>query len=163
MGMIGAGIYSLARQPEQFARLRDAPAERARPAVEEFLRWESPVGVTFRHLPEDVEVDGTTVPAGDAIWLVLASGNHDETRFADPDRIDIDRPDNKHLAFGGARHFCIGNHLARMEGEVTFRKLAERWSELELAGDAPRRPNFQFRSFERLPVRFRVAEDRRAA
>jgi cytochrome P450 len=162
MGMIGAGVYTLAQQPEQFARLRQAPAELARPAVEEFLRWESPVGVTYRYLTEDLEIDGTRVPAGEAMWLVLASGNHDEARFEDPDRIDIDRPDNKHLAFGGARHFCIGNHLARMEGEVTFRKLAERLSELELAGEAPRRPNFQFRSFERLPVRFKMADGRRA-
>lgn len=157
MGMISAGVYTLANQPEQFARLRDDPEQMARPAVEEFLRWESPVGVTFRHLQHDVEIGDKIIPAGEPMWLLLLSANHDETRFHDPGRIDLDRPDNKHLAFGGARHFCIGNHLARLEGEVTFERLGSRLASLTLAGDAPRRPNFQFRSFLSLPVRFEAA------
>lgn len=157
MGTIAAGVYTLARQPEQFAKLRSDPDRYARPAAEECLRWESPVGVTFRHLPHDVEVDGIRIPAGETMWLVILSANHDETRFQEPDRIDLDRPDNKHVAFGGARHFCIGNHLARLELETTFHALARRWRSLELTGPAPRRQNFQFRSITELPIRFEPA------
>ena len=80
------------------------------------------------------------------------SANHDERRFADPDAIDVSRPDNRHLAFGGAHHFCIGSRLARLEGEVVLREIGRRVGSIELAGEAPRRPNFQFRSFQRLPV-----------
>lgn len=157
MGMIGAGVYNFARQPEQFERLRASPNELARSAVEDIIRWESPVGITFRHLPEPLELHGVSIPANEPIWLALLSGNHDETHFADPDKIDIDRSPVDHVAFGGSRHFCIGQHLAKLEGEVTFKKLAERFAAFELAGEAPRRANFQFRSFESLPVRFTPA------
>ncbi|MEV1292851.1 cytochrome P450 [Pseudonocardia sp. NPDC049635] len=157
MGMIGAGIYGLARHPEQLEHLRADPEGTARSAVDEFLRWESPVGVTYRHFTEDREVAGTVIPAGDPIWLMLLSANHDERQFEDPDGFDVTRQRNQHLAFGGGRHFCIGNALARLEGEVTFREIGRRVGGIELTGDAPRRPNFQFRSFLTLPVRISPA------
>lgn len=157
MGMLSAGLYTLARQPEQFARLRGDPAGLAPAAVQEFIRWESPVGVTFRHFTHDVEIRGVRIPAGEPVWMSLLSANHDERRFDDPDRIDIERPDNRHLAFGGARHFCLGNNLARLEGEVTFERIAQRWQSFEVIGPAPRRPNFQFRSMSALPLRFETA------
>lgn len=157
MGMIGAGLYTLGRQPEQFQRLRADPQRLAVPAVEEFIRWESPVGVTLRHYPRDITVGNTVIPAGEPVWMALLSANHDETRFADPDRIDIERPDNRHLAFGGFRHFCLGNNLARLEGEVTFERVARRWRSIEITGPAPRRLNFQFRSISELPLRFELA------
>jgi cytochrome P450 len=121
--------------------------------VDEFLRWESPVAVTYRHFTHDVTVADVVIPAGDPIWLLLLSANHDEARFDDPDAIDVTRSPNNHIAFGGAQHFCIGNQLARLEGEVVFREIGRRISSLELTGDAPRRPNFQFRSFLSLPVK----------
>jgi cytochrome P450 len=157
MGMIAAGIYALASEPGQWQALCAEPQARVAAAVEEFIRWESPVGATFRCYPRPIEVAGTRIPAGEPVWLALLSANHDEQRFADPDRINIQRPDNRHLAFGGARHFCIGNHLARLEGEVTFLRLAQRWRQLEVIGETPRRPNFQFRSFVQLPIRFEAA------
>ena len=153
MGLIGAGIYGLARQPEQLEQLQADPDGVTRTAVDEFLRWESPVGVTFRHFAEDVEVAGTTIPAGSPIWLMLLSANHDDAQFDAPDDFDVTRKRNQHVAFGGGRHFCIGNALARLEGEVVFREVGRRIRSIELAGDAPRRPNFQFRSFQSLPVK----------
>lgn len=157
MGMIGAGIYLFANQPEEFDKLRGDPEAAARSAVEEIIRWESPVGVNYRIFPEDLEVGGQRIPAGEPVWMALLSANHDEARFAEPDRLSIARPDNQHLAFGGSRHFCIGQHLARLEGEIVFRRLAERFAGFELVGPTPRRQNFQFRSFESLPVRFETA------
>ncbi|HZZ52610.1 MAG TPA: cytochrome P450 [Pseudonocardia sp.] len=153
MGMIAAGVHGLAHQPDQLAALRADPPGVAGSAVDEFVRVESPVGVTFRHFTEDVEIAGTTVPAGDPIWLLLLSANHDERQFADPDALDVTRKPNRHVAFGGARHFCIGNQLARLEGGVVFREIGRRIGSIEPAGDAPRRPNFQFRSFLTLPVK----------
>ncbi|MHA6797483.1 cytochrome P450 (plasmid) [Pseudonocardia bannensis] len=153
MGMISAGVFGLARQPEQLERLSADPAGVAKSAVDEFLRWESPVGVTYRHYRHDIEVAGTTIPAGEPIWLLLLSANHDEAQFDDPDGFDVVRPKNRHVAFGGAHHYCIGNQLARLEGEVVFREIGKRIGSIEVTGDAPRRPNFQFRSFLTLPVK----------
>lgn len=153
MGMIGAGVYGLARAPEQLALLNADPSGRARTAVDEFVRWESPVAVTYRHFTHDVPVADVVIPAGDPIWLLLLSANHDEARFEDPDAIDVTRSPNNHIAFGGAQHFCIGNQLARLEGEVVFREIGRRIGSIELTGEAPRRPNFQFRSFLTLPVK----------
>lgn len=158
MGMIGAGVYNFARQPEQFDRLREAPDELALATFEEVVRWESPVGANYRFFEEPIELRGVRIPAGHPVWLALLSGNHDERRFQEPDEIDIERPDNKHVAFGGSRHACIGQHLARMEGEVTFRQLANRFRAIELKGTPRRRKNnFQFRSFESIPVRLTPA------
>lgn len=152
MGMISAGVYGLARQPDQLEALAAAPAAVAPAAVDEFLRWESPVAVTYRHFTHEVEVAGTTIPAGEPIWLLLLSANHDPARFDDPDRFDVTRQKNRHLAFGGGRHYCIGNQLARLEGEVVFREIGKRIGSVTLTGATPRRPNFQFRSFLSLPV-----------
>jgi cytochrome P450 len=157
MGMLSAGVYLLARQPEQLDRLREDPHGLAGAATEEFLRWETPVQLTYRYFDHDVELEEGSIAAGEPVWLGLAAANRDPRRFADPDRADVDRPDNKHLVFGGTRHFCLGNHLARVEGEVTFAKLAERWAGIELLGEPVRRDNFQFRSFESLPVRVHAA------
>jgi cytochrome P450 len=153
MGMIGAGVFGLARQPVQLNRLRAEPGAVARSAVEEFLRWESPVAVTYRHFRHDLEVAGTSIPEAEPIWLLLLSANHDEAQFDDPDGFDVLRSKNRHVAFGGAQHYCIGNQLARLEGEVVFREIGKRIASIELTGDTPRRQNFQFRSFRTLPVK----------
>lgn len=153
MGMLSAGLHALATDPAQLQALRADPAATVPTAVEEFLRWESPVQLTFRHFERDHRIRDTVVPAGDPIWLLLSAANRDDTEFAEPDRVEVTRTPNRHVAFGGSRHVCIGTHLARLEGTVTFRKIAERWSALEPAGEPARRPNLQFRSFERLPLR----------
>lgn len=152
MGLISAGMYALAQQPEQLDTLAEDPDSVAKTAVDEFLRWESPVAVTYRHFPHEVEVAGTTIPIGEPIWLLLLSANHDEARFDQPDRFDVTRPKNRHLAFGGGHHYCIGNQLARLEGEIVFREIGKRVGSVTVTGDTPRRPNFQFRSFLTLPL-----------
>ena len=157
MGMLGAGLHTLANDPAQFARLREDPEHLSAAAVEEFVRWESPVGVNYRYFDRDITLHDTTIPAGEPVWMALLSANHDERRFDTPERIDIDRPDNRHLAFGGAHHFCLGNNLARLEGQVTFERVAQRWKTITPDGPAPRRQNFQFRSIHHLPLTFEPA------
>jgi cytochrome P450 len=153
MGMLSAGLYALAGEPGQFATLRADPAEIAPRAVDELLRWESPVQVTFRHFAQERRVGETVIPAGEPIWVVLAAANRDDAEFDDPDLLDLARTPNRHLAFGGGRHFCIGSHLARLEGVVALERIARRWAALEPAGEPSRRESMQFRSFDRLPLR----------
>jgi len=133
--LIGNGILSLVRNPEQMQRLRDdialVPA-----AVEELLRYESPSQQTARICPEDTELGGKLIRKGQAVIAVMAAGNRDPKRFADPDTLDLARQDNRHLAFGWASHFCFGAALARIEGQLTFEALARRTSNLALAPDA---------------------------
>lgn len=156
-GMIGAGVHRLAEQPDQLQRLKEDPDGLAAAATEEFLRWETPVQNTYRYFTEDIDLPTGRVIAGEPAWLMLSSANRDERRFENPDLIDIDRESGGQLAFGGTRHFCIGNQLARLEGQVAFSKLAKRWDAIEVTGEPQRRMNFQFRSLETLPVRVALA------
>jgi len=133
--LIGNGILSLVRNPEQMQRLRDDSAL-VPSAVEELLRYESPSQQTARICPEDTELGGKLIRKGQAVIAVMAAGNRDPERFADPDRLDLARQDNRHLAFGWASHFCFGAALARIEGQLTFEALARRTSNLRLAPDA---------------------------
>jgi cytochrome P450 len=133
--LIGNGVLSLMRNPEQMQRLRDdltlVPS-----AVEELLRYESPSQQTARICPEDTELGGKLIRKGQAVIAVMAAANRDPERFNDPDRLDLARSDNRHLAFGWASHFCFGAALARIEGQLTFEALARRTSNLALASDA---------------------------
>jgi cytochrome P450 len=102
-------------------------------AVEELLRYDSPSQQTARICPEDTELGGKSIRKGQAVIAVMAAGNRDPERFADPDRLDITRADNRHLAFGWASHFCFGAALARIEGQLTFEAIARRTANLALA------------------------------
>ena len=133
--LIGNGILSLVRNPEQMQRLRDDTAL-VPSAVEELLRFESPSQQTARICPADTELGGQLIHKGQAVIAVMAAGNRDPERFADPDALDLARQDNRHLAFGWASHFCFGAALARIEGQLTFEALARRTSNLRLAPDA---------------------------
>jgi cytochrome P450 len=153
--LIGNGILSLVRNPEQMQRLRDdltlVPS-----AVEELLRYESPSQQTARICPEDTELGGKLIRKGQAVIAVMAAGNRDPERFNDPDRLDLARSDNRHLAFGWASHFCFGAALARIEGQLTFEALARRTSNLALASDAQVvwRDNLGLRGLKALNITF---------
>jgi pimeloyl-[acyl-carrier protein] synthase len=133
--LIGNGMLSLLRNPDQLERLRNE-REMMPAAVEELLRYESPSQHTARLAPEDVTLGGQMIRKRQAVIAVMAAGNRDPERFALPDNLDFDRPDNRHLAFGWAAHYCFGAPLARIEGQIAFQTLLDRFPQLELT-DAP--------------------------
>jgi pimeloyl-[acyl-carrier protein] synthase len=150
--LIASGVHLLLRHPEQMAKLRAHP-DLMPSAVEEILRLESPLQRNPRMLREDVELRGQRMRAGDYVLQVLGSANRDPARFPDPDRFDIARTPNRHLAFGHGVHFCLGAPLARLEGPVALRMLLERFPTLRPATDTVtwRRGGF-LRGLEALPV-----------
>lgn len=160
--VISGGVEALLRHPHQLARLRDDP-ELLPGAIEEMLRWVSPIRNMNRTATVDVEVAGQQVRAGDRILLLYPSANRDEAVFADPYRFDITHSPNDHVAFGAfGRHHCLGAPLARLELRVLFEELLARLDDLELATDDPlprRRGNFVL-GLEALPVRFRAGARR---
>ncbi len=150
--LIGNGTLALLRHPDQLERLRHDPSLVAS-AVEELLRYDSPVQFTSRVLKGDVDLGGQRLKAGDTALLLLGSANRDPEQFADPDRLDVGRPDNKHLAFGLGAHFCLGAPLARLEGRIVFETLARRLPDLRLEGRPPEhRDNFNLRGLKHLDV-----------
>ena len=154
MSALSNGIQGMLSEPAQWASLAADP-DRSPAAVEECLRWEAPAQLLTRYAPEPVELDSGTVPAGTAIVVAAASANRDERRFHDPDRFDLDRPDNPHLAFSAGRHMCIGSHLGRMELDIAYRKLAVAFPDLHLTDDqdsGAREPNPVFPTLRRLQV-----------
>jgi cytochrome P450 len=147
----GNGLLALLRHPDQMQRLRDDRALLAT-AIEELMRFDSPLQLFERTATEDVEIGGVTVPAGQKIAALLGSANHDPAVFADPDELDVGRADNPHISFGAGIHFCIGAPLARVELQASFGALLDRTSSLELGGEPQRRPEFVIRGLADLPV-----------
>ncbi len=129
VGLIGLGAKNLIDHPGELAKLRARPALAAG-AVEECLRFESPVGMTTRVLHADAVFEGRVIPKDTSVWLSIWSSNRDAARFPDPDRFDIERRDNEHLGFGGGTHLCLGAHLARMEAQEALGALAARTKDL---------------------------------
>jgi cytochrome P450 len=151
--LIGNGVLALLRQRREWERLCRDPAL-APGAVEECLRYDGPVQFTSRRPVGDVEVLGRTLRDDQEVMLVLAAANRDPARFPDPDRLDIARRDDAHLAFGHGPHFCLGASLARLEATLAFRALARRFPNLDLATDELTwRPGFAIRALSALPVR----------
>jgi hypothetical protein len=152
--LIGNGLLSLIRNPRALAQLRDDPAI-IEPAVEELLRYESPSQHTARLAPADMVLGGKPIRRKDAVMAVMAAANRDPSRFEDPDRLDLTRPNNRHLAFGWAAHFCFGAPLARIEGQVAFATLLARLPNPRL-GQEPLvwRQNLGLRGLTALPVEF---------
>jgi cytochrome P450 len=131
--LLGNGTVALLEHPDQLAALRADPA-RIPAAIEEFLRYDSPVPhSTFRYASEAIDLAGTVIPAGAQVIICLASANRDDQRFEHPEQLDCERADERHLAFGHGIHFCLGAGLARMEGELAFTSLLHRFPELRLA------------------------------
>src|SRR6266446_6519135 len=156
--LIGNGVLSLLRHPDQLQRLRD-DLSLIPSAVEELLRYESPSQHTARICPEDTELGGKIIRKGQAVIAVMGAGNRDPERFPDPDRLDLGRTDNRHLAFGWASHFCFGAALARIEGQLVFQAIVSRISNLALApGPINWRENLGLRGLTALPVTFEVTE-----
>ena len=152
--LIGNGIVTLLRNPDAMARLREDPAL-ITSAVEELLRYESPSQHTARLAPDDVVLGGKLIKKRQAVIAVMAAGNRDAERFADPDRLDLARTDNRHLAFGWAAHFCFGAPLARIEGQIAFATMLRRLPNLRLeAGPLVWRENLGLRGLTALPVAF---------
>jgi cytochrome P450 len=152
MNLIGNGTLALLRNRGEWERLVRDP-ELAKRAVEELLRYDSPAQFIGRAVVDDVELAGRTLRRGDTVIGAIGSANRDPDHFPDPDRLDVGRGDRSHLSFGAGVHFCFGAPLARMEGEVAFRALAERAPGLRLLEDAPRwRPNPGLRGLEGLRV-----------
>jgi pimeloyl-[acyl-carrier protein] synthase len=152
--LIGNGVLTLMRHPEQLERLR-ADFSLIPSAVEEMLRFESPSQHTGRLAPEDVEMGGKKILKRQTIIAVMAAANRDPNRFPDPDRFDITRPDNKHVAFGWGAHFCFGAPLARIEAQVAFEEMLRRFPQWRLTS-APLvwRQNMALRGLTSLPIEF---------
>jgi cytochrome P450 len=152
--LIGNGTLTLLRNPADLQRLRTEP-DVMPSAVEELLRYESPSQHTARIARDDLELGGKQIRKGQAVIAVMAAGNRDPERFPEPDRLDVERPDNRHLAFGWASHFCFGAPLARLEAEISFTSLLHRLPELQLV-DQPLvwRENLGLRGLKSLPLTF---------
>jgi hypothetical protein len=152
--LIGNGVLSLLRHPDQLARL-EADRALVPSAVEELLRYESPSQHTARLAPDDAVLGGTLIRRRQAVIAVMGAGNRDPARFPDPDRLDLGRTDNRHLAFGWAAHFCFGAPLARLEGQITLDTLMRRVSRLALGpGPLVWRDNLGLRGLTALPITF---------
>jgi cytochrome P450 len=152
--LIGSGVLTLLRYPLQMNRLLDDPALMPS-AVEELLRFESPIQHTARVAHEDLALGGKRIERGHSVIAVIAAGNRDPERFPDPDTLDLTRPDNRHLAFGWGPHYCFGAPLARVEGQVAFATLLNRLRNLGLASDEiVWHENLGLRGLTHLHVRF---------
>ncbi|MFP2924923.1 cytochrome P450 [Pyxidicoccus sp. 3LG] len=156
--LIGGGVWLLLNSPEQLKAVREDSSLLPN-AIEEILRKEPPIRGFFRQVKEDTTLGGASLPKGVRLFLLYESGNHDETKFTDPERFDIRRDDAKnHLAFGKGIHFCVGAALAKLEGRIAFEQLLQRLPNLRLRTDetSVRRPYLMLRGFEHLPVAWDV-------
>ena len=155
VNLIGNGTLALIEHPDQMDRLRGEPSL-IRPAIEELLRFSSPVDwATERYAREDITIAGTTIPRGELVHAVLGSANRDERQFPDPDRLDLSREPNRHLAFGQGPHYCLGAPLARLEGQIAIGTLVRRFADLRLTRPAATlrwRRGLILRGLESLPV-----------
>jgi cytochrome P450 len=152
--LIGNGVLTLLRHPEQMQRLRDDPAL-IESAVEEMLRYESPVQWIARRAKEPLEIGGRRIATGQLVGLFLGAANRDPAQFPDPDRFDVARREGRHLAFAHGIHFCLGAALARLEGQIAIGTLLRRLPELRLApGPVEWRENFSMRGLQDLRVTF---------
>lgn len=152
VNLIGNGLLALLRHPDQLELLR-AEEDIERQAVDELLRYDSPVLYTGRIARERVEIGGETIRPGDRVRMILASANRDAEVFSDPDRLDITRHPCHHLSFGIGVHFCLGAELARLEGEIALSTIVRRFPSLRLTGQTLHwRPAPVLRGLEALPL-----------
>ena len=149
--LLGNGLVALLDHPEQLQLLRDEP-QRAATAVEELLRYDSPVQITGRTALDETLIDGVPVSAGDRVVCYLGAANRDPQRFADPGRLDITREQGSPLSLGGGIHYCLGAPLARLEAQLAFPALLARYPELRLAGRPERRDSLTLRGYLSLPI-----------
>jgi cytochrome P450 len=148
----GNGWWALFRNPDQLARLRAEP-ELLPTAVEELLRYDTPLQLFERWVLEDSEVCGVQVPRGAELGLMFGSANRDPEVFTDPDRLDLGRHPNPHISFGAGIHFCLGAPLARLEMQIAFETILRRMPSLELLAEPEWKPTYIIRGLKSLPVR----------
>ena len=154
VNLIGNGTLALLRHPDQLRRLREDPGLIGS-AVEELLRYDGPVQRTARIPSADVTFDGLTIGKGEMVMPFIGAADRDPAQFPDPDRLDITRTDNRHIAFGWGIHFCLGAPLARVEGQIAISTLVQRLPKLALATDRPEyRQSLTLRGLTTLPVGF---------
>jgi cytochrome P450 len=155
VNLVGNGLFALMQHRDQWERLSADPDGLKASAVEELLRFDGPVHVTGRTATEDLEIAGHQFPKQSQVVTLLAAANRDPARFPDPDRLDIGREDNQHLTFSHGIHYCLGAALARLEGQVVFSTLAQRFPDMRLAVPADEieyRDHFVLRGLKALPV-----------
>ena len=151
-GMLSSGLLTLLRHPDQVADLR-ADYGLLAPAVEEIIRYDNPLHYFRRTALVDTELGGVRISAGDRVAMYYTSANRDELVFDDPQAFDIRRRPNPHLSFGMGGHFCLGAHLARLEGRIFFQEVLDRFATIELHGDPVRVRSNLNNSLKTLPVR----------
>jgi len=159
--LIDNAVLSLAEHPQQLVRLRAQP-ELLALAIEEVLRWRSPVQAVFRTTRHAVSLHGETIPAGALVLAMLGSANRDPAQFPDAEAFDVGRTPNAHVAFGHGIHFCVGAPLARLEARIALTELLSAFHSFELASDAPWTPRsaFHVHGPSRLDIRFKPARER---
>jgi len=158
--LIGNGLLALLRHPAEMARLWADPGL-APTAVEEILRFDSPVQLVGRYLFEPIDLGDQVIDAGEFVVALTAAANRDPDRFAAAETFDVGRADNQPLSFGWGIHHCLGAQLARLEGQIVFSRLAERTSAIELLDQHPSwEPGVFLRGLRSLPVRIRPAAER---
>lgn len=150
---IGNALFALAHHPQEYDKLHANPAL-ARPAFEEALRWESTAQTFYRTAAHDTEIAGVPVKKNTKVLCMLAAANRDPRKWPDPDRYDIERRPSGHMAFGSGIHGCVGQAVARLEGEVVLTALAKRVKRIEVNGRHTRRLNNTLRALDTLPLRF---------
>ena len=155
--LIGNGMLALLRNPEQLEVLRQSP-DLMPSAIDELLRYDSPVQLDIRVALEDMEFEGRHIDKGQGIIVLLGSANRDPEMFREPDRLDLSRQEANHIAFGRGIHHCLGASLARLEGRLTFEALLERFNDIHLQTERPVfRDNIILRGLEVLPISARKA------
>ena len=158
--LVAGGMRALIEHPEERAKLEADPSLLPT-AIEEMLRYVSPVIVFSRTATKDTELRGVRVNKGDRAAMFYPSANRDETQFADPDRFDVSRTPNPHVAFGGGgTHFCLGANLARVEATALVSEVLSRMKNLELAGPVERTPSTFINGIHSMPVRFTACSTR---
>ncbi len=152
--LIAVGLSYLLQHPEQLELLRADPSKMPT-AVEELLRYVSPVHTLARRAVQDVTMHGVTMPAGSSIYLLIGAANRDPAQFPDPEKLDINRPPSRTLGFGYGIHYCLGAALARMESQVTFETLLKQLPDIRMTISTPTfRPNYSLRGLTSLPIAF---------
>lgn len=152
--LIGNGLLALLRHPQQLDRLR-GDRSLVRSAVEELLRFDSPVQIALRTAYENLSIGGREIPAGSLVVALLGAANHDPDRFPEPERLDVERDQGPPMSFGGGIHFCLGAALARLEGQIVLDRLMDRFGAMELVGaPATHRDSLTLRGLMDLRVRF---------
>ncbi|HXJ78117.1 MAG TPA: cytochrome P450 [Candidatus Methylomirabilis sp.] len=153
IGLIGNGMLALLRDADALAQLRE-DTSLTQSAVEEFLRYDSPIPYVGRLAREDVRIGDKLIRRGQQIYVVIAAANRDPARFPEPDRLDIARPDNRHLSFSGGIHACPGPQLSRMEAQIAIATLVRRFPGMALRAEGPIWADSQLHSLTSLPISF---------